>query len=36
MADVAIPGRVVQVDASLNAKRQAFGAVIEFDNPAER
>lgn len=34
--DITIPGRVVQVDASLNAKRQAFGAVIEFDNPGGR
>ena len=28
-----IPGRVTQIDLSLNPSRQAFGALIEFDNP---
>ena len=26
-------GKVVEVDMALDPKRQAFGAVIEFDNP---
>jgi RND family efflux transporter MFP subunit len=34
--DITITGKVVQMDASLNSKRQAFGAVIEFDNPGGR
>jgi multidrug efflux pump subunit AcrA (membrane-fusion protein) len=34
--DVTLSGRVVQMDMSLNSKRQAFGAVIEFDNPGGR
>ena len=29
-----IPGRVTQVDLSLDSHKQAFGVVIEFDNPA--
>ena len=33
---VTISGSVVQMDTSLNPKRQAFGAVIEFDNPGGR
>nr|MBN2277385.1 efflux RND transporter periplasmic adaptor subunit [candidate division Zixibacteria bacterium] len=28
-----LKGRVVQVDMSMNQNRQAFGVVIEFDNP---
>jgi membrane fusion protein, multidrug efflux system len=31
-----ISGKVVQLDTSLNPRRQAFGAVIEFDNPGGR
>lgn len=31
--DIRIDGKVVEVDMALNQKRQAFGAVVEFDNP---
>ncbi|MBN1212584.1 MAG: efflux RND transporter periplasmic adaptor subunit [candidate division Zixibacteria bacterium] len=31
-----IEGRVAQVDMSLNKERQAFGVVLEFDNPGNR
>jgi len=31
--DKRINGKVVEVDMALDPKRQAFGAVIEFDNP---
>ena len=34
--DVAISGKVVQMDTSLDEKRQSFGAVIEFANPGGR
>ncbi|NOY60884.1 MAG: efflux RND transporter periplasmic adaptor subunit [Calditrichaeota bacterium] len=30
--DITIKGRVIQVDLSLNAKKQAFGVAVEFDN----
>lgn len=31
--DIRINGKVVEVDMALNQKLQAFGAVVEFDNP---
>ncbi|MCE5249399.1 efflux RND transporter periplasmic adaptor subunit [bacterium] len=34
--DRKIEGRVVQVDQSLDEKRQAFRVVIEFDNPGQQ
>jgi membrane fusion protein (multidrug efflux system) len=33
---VVIKGRVVQVDMAMNQDRQAFGVVVEFDNPDRR
>ena len=33
--DRTLSGRVVQVDQSLDEKRQAFGVVVEFDNPGQ-
>ena len=31
--DIAVNGQVAQVDMSMNKARQAFGVVVEFDNP---
>jgi RND family efflux transporter MFP subunit len=31
--DIRIDGQVVEVDMALNQQRQAFGAMLEFDNP---
>jgi len=34
--DVTITGSVVQVNLSIDSKKQGFGVVIEFDNPGQR
>ncbi|MFZ5979377.1 MAG: efflux RND transporter periplasmic adaptor subunit [Candidatus Zixiibacteriota bacterium] len=31
--NISVTGRVAQVDMSMNKARQAFGVVVEFDNP---
>ncbi|MBN1351407.1 efflux RND transporter periplasmic adaptor subunit [candidate division KSB1 bacterium] len=33
---IELKGKVAQVDLSLNSKNQAFGVVVEFDNPGQR
>ena len=33
--DVRIDGKVVEVDMALNQQKQAFGALLEFDNPGK-
>ena len=33
---ITIEGKVVQVDLSLDTSKQAFGVVVEFDNPGNR
>ncbi len=31
--DITLNGKIIQVDMSINTQRQAFGVVVEFDNP---
>jgi len=33
--DIRIEGKVIEVDMALNQQKQAFGALLEFDNPGK-